>query len=657
MPLAKDGLLDLRDWSFSAKGSVQLNGQWEFYWRTRPEATWLTSQNLIDQGVRGSTVNVPGYWNDGSTDGLKYSEDGYATYRLTVLVSTRDELALKFLSVGTAYTLWIDGREMLTVGHPGTSEASTTPEYAPQIVRFRPTSSRVDIRIYVSNYHHRNAGLWEVIKLGLPQDLVAQRMSRVASDLLLFGAILMMGIYNLCMWVVRREFGFGLFLGCFCLLLGIRILLVDERYINELIPGLGWEFLTRLEYFCWFVAIPVFLSFLRTLFPAEVPSIVERIVWGIGLTSAVACLLLDIKLATQLVPYYQVFTIIGMAYGIYIVVASIYQRREGAIIMGIGCTMLFAAAVNDILVNNAFFDSSLQLPLGLFLFVLSQSVLVSIRYARTTRTLDQRSNELLNTTIKLHTQEKLRLAAEGKSHELAKLVNQSSQLSSLAILARRALRQLELVEQPPNRAHAILERLVALVDETLPRSSSTISSVFASFEHSVGYQELKGSYPEKSINVRCDEGREKIDVSRHDLFTLLDSLVHYAVTAYEGEQVVTLKGQKLWSESRRLIHHEVLEGNYFVISIEDKITKRRAGEGIALADLLEALDAMPRFDAVGEHRHLHDLAVVWAIVEETDCAVNQETSGDVVRFDFFFPLSVERKVEDSEEASVAEAGI
>jgi hypothetical protein len=129
------------------------------------------------------------------------------------------------------------------------------------------SAGRLEIRFQVSNFDHRNAGLSEAITLGPLEELNQLRQNRLSIDLVLFGVIVLMASYNLITWVTRRENLSGLWLVLFCLLLSTRILFVDERYINNLLGGLNWSVEVRFEYITWFMSIPFFLAFIRSMFP------------------------------------------------------------------------------------------------------------------------------------------------------------------------------------------------------------------------------------------------------------------------------------------------------------------------------------------------------------------------------------------------------
>ena len=113
-PVAAEGVLDLRDWSFEADGAVQLTGNWVFC----RDALLEPGDPDPPPGSCGM-LRVPGLWTDaGAAPGR-----GAATYRLRILLpSERPPLSLRVGAPMTAHRLFIDGREVA-----GTGRVARTP--------------------------------------------------------------------------------------------------------------------------------------------------------------------------------------------------------------------------------------------------------------------------------------------------------------------------------------------------------------------------------------------------------------------------------------------------------------------------------------------------------------------------------------------------
>ena len=92
-------------------------------------------------------------------------ETGFATYRVNVLLPSREPYALKIPDIGTTYELFVDGVSLAKVGEPGNTRESTSPRYYPTTVSFVPKTRRVEIVVHVANFHFEGffdtVGLYE----------------------------------------------------------------------------------------------------------------------------------------------------------------------------------------------------------------------------------------------------------------------------------------------------------------------------------------------------------------------------------------------------------------------------------------------------------------------------------------------------------------
>jgi signal transduction histidine kinase len=634
IPVVVDGIIDLGEWHFDRDGSINLDGAWEFYWLDH-----LDSQQSSVLSISGQPnyLTVPGFWNDLYLDGEELSASGYATYRINILVSDYSApLALKLPSIGTSYLLMVDGKALSNVGIPGTSKGLTRPSYKPSVIRFTPESNRVEVILQVANFHHRNGGIWEPVRLGTPQALHREREDAIAGDLLMFGAILIMGLYNLSAWVFRRESKSSLYLGGFCLLIATRILVVGERYVTHIAPSLGWEFLTRLEYVCWVLAVPMFLAFMRSLYRREARRNIETGAWLIASSFSVWALLAPIQWATQLVPLYQVITLLAIAYGVYVIVMAVYRKREGSILLGLGALILFVAAVNDMVAINFTLSGDNTFHIALFLFILMQSFLVSIFYSRAFRTIERQSSELTKTNLELHIQEKLRRTAEGESMALYERVDQTSKINRLGVIANTIISDLREsgLGSVPTRANAVLEDMVRLVQNAgVERAEIDIVELLRNFAMSMEYKALVESYRNAALVTDMQQGVGRVRGSASHLQTLVISLVRYVLETQPEGQVVILSGREMSVEELPLFHDRLPAGNYYVLRIADE------GLGIHPEDLIEVFDPTQKSNAYsGIDTHLLHLAVVASILEDHGGKLDIYSAPQVTRLELYFPL-------------------
>ena len=264
-PKAVNGVLDLTDWDLKIDGPVDLSGEWEFYWQQHLMPQDFTSETAIR---KTGFIEVPGYWKGYEIDGKKLPGYGYATYRLIVLLNKQQEsLALRTVEITNAYTIYVDGHKVSSLGKAGKNRESTVPRQYPQIADFEPKTNQIEFIFHVSNYHHRRGGIWEVIQLGTEKDMLNAKERRLSFDLFLVGSIFLVALYHLKLFIFRKDDRAPLYFSFFCFLTVLRSVTTGGRYLILLFPGISWELMVKLEYLSFYLAVPAFGMFMQSLFP------------------------------------------------------------------------------------------------------------------------------------------------------------------------------------------------------------------------------------------------------------------------------------------------------------------------------------------------------------------------------------------------------
>jgi PAS domain S-box-containing protein len=394
-PLAKRGTLDLRNWDPTAQGPVALDGEWEFHWERLlgPEDFLRGNSTGIDD-----VIIVPDVWSGHKVGDTKISSSGYATYRLHVLIKpTQEPLAFKFLSLGTAYAFYVNGKITASAGQVGKSAASSMPDWRPQVAAFLAEDDHLDLILQISNFHHRKGGATERIWLGSERDIRQMRERNLAFQLFLCGSIFIMGLYHLALFLMRRHDTASLHFGLFCLLIALYTLLAGERYFLDLFPSADWEFRVRLTNVSSFLSVPVFLAFIHSLFNQEMNKRVLRLLQGAILALTTAVLFMPANLYSNIIPVYHILSLIAGIYILRILVLAIRRKREGAGILFAGIIILIAALINDILYDNALLKTGQFIYLGFFLFIFTQSFFLSLRFSNAFATISSQSRVLIET--------------------------------------------------------------------------------------------------------------------------------------------------------------------------------------------------------------------------------------------------------------------
>ena len=341
-PKAESGIIDLTQLQLE-NDIIQLDGEWEFYWNQ------LISPTEIDTALMTGYINVPSSWNNYITDKGTISGDGYATYRLTFVTDKKGRLALKIPRVRTAYKLWVNGELTGSSGTVGTTRATMVPQYLPQVVFFDAKQGNNEVVIQVSNFYHRSGGILESIKLGSEKQILELQYKNIAYNVLVFGCLMLMGAYHLALFFFRKKNTSALYFGSFCILIGIRTLLVGECFLIHLFPQFSWEIAHKIMTLTYYLGVPLISMFFRSVFAKYFDARINKMAQIMGAVFGIFVILTPARVFTVVNPLYQIWTVIAIIYMFGVLIKISLHKEKDSWFIVLGASTLLLATLNDII--------------------------------------------------------------------------------------------------------------------------------------------------------------------------------------------------------------------------------------------------------------------------------------------------------------------
>lgn len=383
--IAESGIIDLSQVNLE-NNVVRLDGQWEFFWNH------LLSPGETD--IKSSTeyIQIPSSWNKymGNEEQSGY---GYATYRLQFITKENIKLALKVPRMFTAYKLWVNGELIASSGKVSVFRETMTPQYLPQASLFVSRQGVNEILIQVSNFHHRSGGMLESIDLGGEKQILKLRYVSLAKDLILFGGLMCIGSYHLALFLFRKKNTSTLYFGVFCLLVGIRTLLVGERFFIYLFPNFSWEIAHKLQTVSFYFGVPLILMFFMSVYPQYFNERIIRIAQIIGGVFGLLVVLTPARIFTHYNLIYQIWSLFAIVYISVALMRLWVHKEKGCWFIIIGAFALLLSSANDILFLNiwvndsgsTFFKALIRTgslsSVGQFIFAFTNSLLLSKKFS------------------------------------------------------------------------------------------------------------------------------------------------------------------------------------------------------------------------------------------------------------------------------------
>ncbi len=368
---AENGILDLVNWDLEKDGVVSLDGKWEFYWNQLLTYKDFQEDNSIKAD---GYFKVPDVWTNYTLNDKNTSGYGYATYRLKVKTNDIESLkGLKILTASTAYKLMINDEVVSENGVVGKTKETSVSEYMPKAISFKNSSKEFDIIVQVSNYEYSRGGLWYSIYLGSDQQIRSFKELDSGKDMFMFGVVMIMSLYHMMLFLLRKRDKTSLYFGMILLIMGIRFTITGEYIINNFIPSASIRLMVPVEYLTMYWGIIMSIVFIYELYPGEISKKIMKAIIYIGIAVSIFTIFVPINIFTRYLLFYEILIVFAYSYCIISIFKTIRKKKEGALLMFISSAVVLIAFISDSLyqanVLLSKYGTSIEASVGIFSFL------------------------------------------------------------------------------------------------------------------------------------------------------------------------------------------------------------------------------------------------------------------------------------------------
>ena len=393
--------------AFDGGELLRLDGEWELY-RDR-----LLGPEDFKRGDLPAPIPmaVPGLW--AAVNGFQRPTKpptGVGTLRLRLRVPPESrEWALRIPNADSAVRVFVNGEKVAEIGRVSDLPELCVPSNGIAIPRFQSSGGSLEIVMQVANFSAPAIGTWDSPILGDASAVYAKRQRDIVSTSLISGALLIMGLYHLGLFLLRKKDIASLLFGIICLSMMIRNLIMGERLLLELVPptGASWEWGFKLEHLSAHMVLPLFALFFRQVFPRQVRRAPVLIAVGGGIAWAALVLLTPPMVYQRFLHWYEYFLLAVGLYFLAAVALAAIRREEGALIVVIGVLFLLGTSANDVLLSVGILTKTFYMAsYGVFLYVFMQSFHLSMIFSKSFREVEKLSSSLMdknNELESLHT--------------------------------------------------------------------------------------------------------------------------------------------------------------------------------------------------------------------------------------------------------------
>ncbi|MDF2986040.1 MAG: signal transduction histidine kinase, LytS [Eubacterium sp.] len=383
LPKVKNGLLELDQWNFEKDGKLALDGKWEFYWNH----LLLPEDFKNNPDIKGSLINVPGYWNEKTLKTNAIKGNGYSTYRLNIHTTKKiKDISIKVDAIFSAYTLWIGEKQVLACGTVGSSSGTSQAGMEALIGFYQfpgDGGTELSITIHASNFIGGNGGILKSIYIGTPKQIQNFREKNLMIENFQTAITLYMGLFFLLLFFIGKRETYCLYFGILCILVSLRGLFLGELAIYTIFSGYDPEVFYKMSFIILCLTLLAFVMYYHKVFPYEIKPILIRATLIIGMIFNTIALIVPYRLLYHMVFVFEIFALLIFIMLAKVTVQIVKKKLAGHTVMVLGSVIVFLSSVNDVLSDLHIFRGWLNITTGVFIFLILLTFLLIKRYANT----------------------------------------------------------------------------------------------------------------------------------------------------------------------------------------------------------------------------------------------------------------------------------
>lgn len=252
--------------------------------------------------------------------------------------------------------------------------------------------------------------------MGSESEILARKNNPLFFRMFIIGALLIMGLYHVGLYALRRKERSPLYFGLYSLSGMLAALGMEGQLISVLFPALDWEAAFRVTSAGVYSSVAIFVLFIHSLFPDTGHKLLTQAFTALAAAFVLTTIITPVYIHSYaLSAYIQVVMTAASIYIFYMLVRAAILKKESASLALGGGMVLPVCVTYDALQSGDLNQSGYLTDLGNLAFICTLAFILAMRFSRAFSTVERQEAELEEANIYLEKRVEERTASLNRS--------------------------------------------------------------------------------------------------------------------------------------------------------------------------------------------------------------------------------------------------
>jgi len=348
-------------------------------------------------------------------------------------------VSLTMVETQIAYRIRMDEKVLAQSGILGTTREESAPGKALFMDSFTPGEGEHNLVIEFSTGDHYDKNLPNITLASFHK--IRRFYNReLFRDLFFAGSFFSVAILYFLLFMKNRKELSALWFACICVLIMIRLLLVQTAFLDKLTPDSWNTAMLRVEYTAMALVVMAFYLYALSLFHTHNPTRKQLWILLPSALYALICVTTSLLFFSKLLRLYQCIIIITGFSALFYVIRALRRRKEGARSILFLFSVMLAGAILDILYFNHIISSGPFTGYAMYAGLMVQGLLLINRFTRNQERVRHLSQNYRKANMALFTNQRKIEEQDKRLNQLAftdQLTQLPNRISMLDILGNK----------------------------------------------------------------------------------------------------------------------------------------------------------------------------------------------------------------------------